>query len=96
MRTIQPLTPEEINSLRTELPAWSIKGKKLVRDWQFKDFFEAFGFITQVALLAQSMDHHPEWKNCYSKVSIELTTHDLGGLSNKDIELAQGINLLKT
>lgn len=66
----------------------------LVRDFRFKDFSEAFGFMTRVALLAEKAGHHPEWSNVYNKVSIALTTHDAGGLSQKDIDLAGRIDAL--
>jgi 4a-hydroxytetrahydrobiopterin dehydratase len=63
-------------------------------EFKFKDFSEAFAFMTRVALLAQSADHHPEWSNVYNKVSIMLTTHDAGGVTAKDVELAESIDLL--
>lgn len=66
------------------------------RDFKFKDFSEAFAFMTRVALLAQTADHHPEWSNVYSKVSITLTTHDAGGLTTKDTALAAAIDKLLT
>ena len=66
----------------------------LVRDFKFKDFSEAFAFMTRVALLAQSANHHPEWFNVYNKVSIRLTTHDAGGLSARDVALAEAIDKL--
>ena len=64
------------------------------RDFKFKDFSEAFAFMTRVALLAQAADHHPEWSNVYNKVSITLTTHDDKGLSAKDVKLAGEIDKL--
>lgn len=60
----------------------------------FKDFSEAFGFMSRVALAAQSADHHPDWSNSYNKVTISLTTHDAGGLSERDVALARAINAL--
>lgn len=66
----------------------------LKRDFKFRDFSEAFGFMTRVALLAEAADHHPEWSNVYNKVSITLTTHDAGGLTAKDVELAKAIDTL--
>lgn len=63
-------------------------------DFKFKDFSEAFGFMTRVALLAQAADHHPEWSNVYNKVTITLTTHDAGGLTEKDVALAEAIDQL--
>jgi 4a-hydroxytetrahydrobiopterin dehydratase len=67
---------------------------KLERSFKFIDFSEAFGFMARVALLAEKADHHPEWSNVYNRVKIELTTHDLDGISEKDFQLAEKINLL--
>jgi 4a-hydroxytetrahydrobiopterin dehydratase len=66
----------------------------LARDWQFTDFVQAFGFVTQVALLAQAMDHHPDWSQTYNKVSMRLHSHDAGGVTQRDVELARRINAL--
>ena len=74
--------------------ALSTDGKGLEKTFRFKDFSEAFAFMTRVALLAQAADHHPEWSNVYNKVSITLTTHDDKGLTAKDIELAGAIDKL--
>jgi 4a-hydroxytetrahydrobiopterin dehydratase len=78
------------------VPEWTYDagGGAIVRYFKFKDFSEAFGFMTRVALLAQAADHHPEWSNVYNKVTITLTTHDAGGLSVKDVELARAIDRL--
>ena len=65
-------------------------------EFKFKDFSEAFAFMTRVALLAQAADHHPEWSNVYNKVSVTLTTHDAGGVTAKDVALADGIDRLFT
>ncbi len=88
------LNTQEINSIQQELPQWEVQGIRIKREWQFSTFIEAFGFITKVAMLSETMNHHPEWSNVYSKVIIELTTHDLGGLTDRDIQLAKAINLL--
>jgi len=90
------LTDEQITKLPINLPEWEIIEDRLVRKWCFQNFVESFGFITKVALLAESMNHHPELKNSYNKVCIELTTHDLSGLSIKDVELAIAINKLNS
>ena len=92
--TAQPLTPDQIESLGAELPAWSLIGGKLRRELRFADFNEAFGFMSRVALIAEALGHHPEWSNVWNKVVIELTTHDTGGLSNLDVELARRIDAL--
>lgn len=89
-----PLAQHERDTLRSTLPHWQVEGDRLKRDWQFKDFSEAFAFMTRVALLAESMQHHPNWSNVYNRVSIELTTHDLGGLSDLDVQLARSIDAL--
>lgn len=70
------------------------KGDAIVRHFKFKDFSEAFGFMARVALLAEKAGHHPEWSNVYNKVTITLTTHDAGGLSEKDVALATAIDKL--
>ena len=75
-------------SLRASCPAWSIGSCALEREWHFQSFIEAFGFMTKVALLAEQANHHPEWSNVYNRVTIRLTTHDLGGLSSLDADLA--------
>jgi 4a-hydroxytetrahydrobiopterin dehydratase len=76
------------------LHGWSYDqdAKALLQDFRFKDFSEAFGFMTRVALLAQAADHHPEWSNVYNRVSIRLSTHSAGGVTARDVELAQGID----
>ena len=82
------------SELSTLLPQWSVEGELLHRDLSFDSFVEAFGFMAQVALLAESKNHHPNWSNVYNRVSIDLTTHDLGGLSSLDVELAAAIEAL--
>ena len=89
------LSPHELMSLSEELPEWEANKNLLKREWQFKNFVEAFGFITRVAMVSEAMNHHPNWSNVYSKVTIKLTTHDLGGLTYRDIKLAKAINLLQ-
>lgn len=74
--------------------AWTIKGEKLHREFKFPDFVAAFGFMSQVALLAERANHHPEWSNVYNKVVINLTTHEAGGISKRDFELAHEISAL--
>ncbi len=80
--------------LRDILPGWTLQGGKLHREFVFADFIEAFGFMTRVALCAQAMDHHPEWSNVYNRVRIDLTTHDAGGLTSRDVGLATRISAL--
>ena len=90
----QPLSSAEINQLPQLLPAWTLVEGKLRRELKFSDFSEAFGFMARVALAAEKLDHHPEWSNVWNRVSISLTTHDTGGLSNLDLALAQRIDAL--
>jgi 4a-hydroxytetrahydrobiopterin dehydratase len=89
------LSLAEINAALKELGSnWTLKNNKLHRDFQFKTFVEAFGFMSSAALVAESLGHHPEWFNVYNRVSVDLTTHDVGGISNLDIELAKKMNEL--
>ncbi|MHA3959803.1 4a-hydroxytetrahydrobiopterin dehydratase [Synechococcus sp. LTW-G] len=89
-----PLTPAEIDQLPQQLPGWSLVDGKLHRELVFADFNEAFGFMSRVALFAEAMGHHPEWRNVWNRVVVDLTTHDTGGLSNLDRQLAQRISAL--
>ncbi|MEI7667223.1 MAG: 4a-hydroxytetrahydrobiopterin dehydratase [Synechococcaceae cyanobacterium ELA263] len=89
-----PLTSTDLDRLPELLPAWSIQAGKLHREFRFANFSEAFGFMARVALAAERLDHHPEWSNVWSRVVIDLTTHDTGGLSNLDLELARRIDAL--
>jgi 4a-hydroxytetrahydrobiopterin dehydratase len=75
-------------------PSWSIVDGKLHRELRFPSFIEAFGFMTRAALVAQSMDHHPEWSNVYGTVVIDLTTHSAGGITENDLELPNAIDEL--
>jgi 4a-hydroxytetrahydrobiopterin dehydratase len=76
-----------------ELKGWREESKRdaIVKTFVFGNFVEAFGFMTQVALVAERMDHHPEWSNVYKTVNVLLTTHDAGGLTSKDVELARAM-----
>jgi 4a-hydroxytetrahydrobiopterin dehydratase len=89
---VQKLSDEEIRRRLAEHPAWKLAAGKLHRDLRFKDFVEAFAFMARVALLAERRNHHPEWFNVYNKVVIDLTTHDAGGISERDFALAQEID----
>lgn len=94
MVEIPRLTADERAKLAETLPQWKLDGEHLRREFKFKDFVEAFGFMTSVALLAERANHHPEWLNVWNSVWIGLTTHDANGLSAKDVKLAEEINQL--
>lgn len=89
-----PLSAEQIETLLAELPAWSLVNGKLHRELRFADFSAAFGFLAQVALAAEAMGHHPEWSNVWNRVTIDLTTHDAGGLTELDLRLARRIEAI--
>ncbi len=83
--------------LAEALPGWGrVEGRDAIRrEFRFRDFSEAWGFMARVALLAEAQDHHPEWSNTYNRVEILLTTHDAGGLSERDLRLARAIDALQ-
>lgn len=91
---VEKLDEQTIAAQLTELDGWSVTDGKLLRSFSFDNFVEAWGFMSKVALLAETQDHHPEWSNVYGRVEIRLTTHDAGGISNRDFTLAQAINAL--
>ena len=82
------LSDAQLAQKMRELSGWELREGRLHREFVFPDFVIAFGFMTQVALLAEKMDHHPEWRNVYNRVVIDLQTHDAGGLTNLDFTLA--------
>lgn len=82
------LSEEEIRSRLSGLSGWELADGKLHREFQFADFAAAFGFMASVALVAERMDHHPEWSNVYNRVRIDLSTHDAGGVTELDFDLA--------
>jgi 4a-hydroxytetrahydrobiopterin dehydratase len=88
------LGTEEIDRALADLPGWSVRDGKLHRELRFADFNEAFGFMARVALVAERMDHHPEWSNVWNRVVIDLVHHDAGGISRKDLDLAHRIEAL--
>ncbi len=83
-----------IRSRLADLDDWTLRDEKLYRKFSFDDFIAAFGFMTRVALVAESMGHHPEWFNVYSTVEVCLTTHDANGISELDFTLAAKMNAL--
>ena len=88
------MTSEEIETALTKLDGWAFQDGKLHRTFKFADFVQAWGFMARVALIAQSMDHHPDWCNVYSTVRVDLNTHDAGGVTRLDVELARKMNEL--
>lgn len=93
---ISKLTDHEREALLGAHPAWALvrDGTAIRREFRFTDFSEAWAFMARVALLAERHDHHPEWSNVYNRVEIELTTHDAGGLSARDAQMAAEIDAL--
>lgn len=92
---IATLSDERRGALAELLPDWIVIDRDAIaRDLCFADFSETFGFMTRVALLAEAADHHPTWSNTYNRLTIVLTTHDAGGLSERDVALAQAIDAL--
>lgn len=93
---IAQLTTEERADALDELGEWDYDEARdaLTRQFVFADFVEAFGFMTRVAILAEKADHHPEWSNVWNRVDVLLTTHDAGGLSARDVALAEAIDAL--
>ena len=88
------LSDDEVQARLAAHPRWSLEDGKLHRALAFADFVQAFGFMAQVALAAERLDHHPEWRNVYGRVVIDLTTHDAGGLTPRDFALAAVIDRL--
>jgi 4a-hydroxytetrahydrobiopterin dehydratase len=83
---------DDLATFLDDHPGWSTKDGMLHRELTFADFAEAFGFMARVALWAEKMNHHPEWSNVWNRVTIDLITHDVGGLSDLDVELATRID----
>ena len=90
----EKLDDAAINERLGALPGWELIDGKLHRDFKFPNFVEAFGFMTSAAIEAEKMNHHPEWFNVYSKVAVDLTTHEAGGITELDFELAERMNAL--
>ncbi len=88
------LTYLEINNELKTLSSWECIENAIEKKFRFKNFLEAMVFINKVAVLAEDMNHHPDWNNVYNKVTIRLFTHDLGGITYKDIELARAIDAI--
>lgn len=89
-----PLTCQQLTVALSHLPGWSFHEGRLEVQYRFKDFAEAFAFMTRVAEVAEELDHHPEWTNCWNRVEIRLWTHDVGAITSLDVELACRISML--
>lgn len=88
------LSPDQIESALAALPGWSRVGGKLHRELRFPDFQRAFAFMAEAALHAEKLDHHPEWSNVYGRVVVDLVTHDAGGITELDLELAKRMSAI--
>ena len=88
------LTEEQIQKELANLQGWSVVNGKLHKDFVFVDFIEAFGFMSKAAIHIEKMNHHPEWFNVYNKIKVELVTHDAGGITQNDVNLARTLNSL--
>ncbi|QLH07519.1 4a-hydroxytetrahydrobiopterin dehydratase [Nitrosopumilus ureiphilus] len=88
------LSKADIDEELKNLPGWSVENEKLHKEFQFESFNQAFGFMTRAAMEIEKMNHHPEWFNVYNRITIELTTHDAGGITKNDVNLAKILNSL--
>lgn len=88
-KSMRKLSGSELKDALTGLPGWSVANGKLHKEYKFKDFIHAFGFMTTAALGIEKMDHHPEWFNVYNRVTVDLSTHDAQGITSKDVDLAK-------
>lgn len=86
------LSKNDLKIALTELTDWQLKDGKLHRVLVFKNFIEAFGFMSKIAIIAEKINHHPDWSNSYKTITINLTTHEKGGITKQDIDLAKQIN----
>ena len=88
------LSETEITEELKKIEGWAIKDNKLHKEFQFDSFNQAFGFMTRAAMEIEKMNHHPEWFNVYNRITVDLTTHDAGGITNNDVNLARVLNSL--
>ena len=91
----QRLSDGEIRDRISQISGWELQQGKLHKEFQFANFVEAFGFMASAALIAEKMGHHPEWSNVYNRVVMDLSTHDIGGISSLDFRLAAAIDKLR-
>ena len=88
------LSDADIEEELKDLIGWSVVNEKLHKEFQFESFNQAFGFMTRAAMEIEKMNHHPEWFNVYNRITVELTTHDAGGITKNDVNLAKILNSL--
>ena len=88
------LTEDQIAARLPDIPGWGVRAGKLHRTVHFQNFVHAWGFMTQAALVSERLSHHPEWSNVYGRVTIDLATHDAGGVTALDFEWARAINII--
>jgi len=91
---LEKLSDEQIRKELSNIPGWNVMDGKLHKDFVFKDFIDAFGFMSRAAIHIEKMNHHPEWFNVYNKIKVDLVTHDAGGITQNDINLAKILNSL--
>ena len=91
---MKKLSDEDVQAKLSTLPGWTLANGKLHREYKFANFVEAFGWMASAALTAEKQDHHPEWFNVWNKVVVDLTTHDAGGISERDFKLAAEMDKL--
>lgn len=91
---VPKLSESELSSALDALPGWTVAGGKLHREYLFPDFVHAFGFMATSSLVIEKMNHHPEWSNVWNRVTIDLTTHDSGGITAQDTALAASLELI--
>jgi 4a-hydroxytetrahydrobiopterin dehydratase len=94
MSRVPRLSEAEIQQALHSLPGWSVVAGKLHREFRFADFVHAFGFMATAAVAIEARNHHPEWSNVYNRVTVDLTTHDSGGITQKDIDLGHLLDSL--
>ncbi len=94
MAQINKATDEQIQEFISQFSSWSVENDKLHREYVFGNFVQAFGFMTEAALIAERTNHHPEWFNVYKNVVVDLTTHEAGGITERDFNLAKSMEEL--
>jgi len=88
------LSESDVGEELKKLEGWDVKNDKLHKEFQFDNFNQAFGFMTRAAMEIEKMNHHPEWFNVYNRITVDLTTHEAGGITNNDVNLARILNSL--